>query len=150
MLRLERIVGLGCLLVAVIFLMMTFDLTFLLNKAGSMGPGFFPRITSGLLIVISIFYIIQLFKENAEQREQTVNKTVILKQATLLLLLALCIYLTGIIGMLPSIGLFLFIILVIVEKMNWLKSLGFAILIIAIMYLLFESWLGVSLPKGLF
>lgn len=150
MMRLEHLVGIGCLLLAMIFLFMSFDLAFYQDKSGSIGPGFFPRLTAGLLVLLSTIYVIQLFKDKAQKQEQKLDKIIIVKQVTLLTLLILCIFLSDIIGMLLSIILFLFIMLVTVLKVNWAKSLGFTILTFAIMYLIFEVLLGISLPKGTF
>lgn len=148
--RLERFVGIGCFIIALVFLVMSFDLVFFQNNNGSMGPGFFPRIIAGILVIFSAIYVFQLFKQKPEEQKQPVDKTIVLKQIILLISLCLCIVLSNVIGMLVSIGLFLLFMLAIVERIDWKISIGLSVLIVAIMYVLFEVWLGISLPKGFF
>lgn len=146
--HLERIVGIGCFIIALIFFFMSFELAFIQDGNASMGPGFFPRIIAGIFVILSAIYVFQLFKQKLEKRKQPMDRIIILKQITLVISLCLCIVLSNIIGMLFSIGLFLLFTLAIVQRIDWKISIGLSVLMVAIMYVLFEIWLGISLPKG--
>src|SRR5699024_11674160 len=98
--HLERVVGIGCFIIALIFFFMSFELAFIQDGNASMGPGFFPRIISGIFVIITAIYVFQLFKKKLKKRKQPIDKILILKQITIDTSISLCIVLFNIIRIL--------------------------------------------------
>lgn len=147
---LERYFVLFLLIVSAVFLVMSFELPLYSMNVGALGSGFFPRIMSILLVILLGIYFIQLLRGKSDQQAEGLNKQVVLKQIILVVALIATLFLVQIIGMLPSIGLFMFMMLTFVLKIHWLKSLIFTISVLIVMYGIFVLWLESPLPKGVF
>ncbi|HLR69230.1 MAG TPA: tripartite tricarboxylate transporter TctB family protein [Virgibacillus sp.] len=146
---LERSVSFSFLMLAVLFMWMSLELPFY-ESEGLPGAGFFPRFISGILILLTLYHVILLFFKSDKQEKRQWHKAVIAKQIVVFMFLILTLILTNVIGMLPAIGIFMFILLTFMQKIQWLKALLFTILVIIIMYATFVLWLNISLPKGIF
>lgn len=108
----------------------------------SKGPlgGFYPTLISGLLLCVSTASLLQAKKE---------KEPIFPKQDWLVVLAVLAIFLcTHMIGMLPSILVFLFFWLFKIEKYTWKKAVVFACCVALVIYLVFGLWLGIVFPKG--
>lgn len=146
---LERSVSFSFLMLAVLFMWMSLELPFY-ESEGLPGAGFFPRFISGIFILLTLYHVILLFLKSDKQEKRQWHKAVIAKQIVVFMFLILTLILTNVIGMLPAIGIFMFILLTFMQKIQWLKALLFTILVIIIMYATFVLWLNISLPKGIF
>lgn len=133
-----------------LFLFMTLKIPFQSTNMGSVGPGFFPRIIAVLLLALVVWYGIKIIRQKIEVDEEIFVKKALLPQLSLIVFLIVMIYLTQVIGMLVSIALFMFMMLTVFQKINWKNALVFTMLVMAVMYGIFEFWLDANLPAGVF
>ncbi len=147
---LERFFMLFLIIISCVFLVMSFGLPLYSMNVGALGSGFFPRIMSILLVVLLSIYFIQTLRGKSDEQAEELDKEVVLKQIILIVLLIASLISTQIIGMLASIGLFMFITLVFIIKIQWLRSLIFTISVLIVMYGIFVLWLDSPLPLGIF
>ncbi len=104
-------------------------------------PGFFPTIISVLMLLASSLSLVFSFKE------KTVDwplENWILPLSVLGVLLA-----TFVIGLLPSLAIFVILWLKKFEKCTWKTTLTVFAIIAAIVVGAFVLWLGVPFPKGI-
>ncbi|WP_281202372.1 tripartite tricarboxylate transporter TctB family protein [Cytobacillus kochii] len=146
----ERYFGLFLLFISIVFLIMSFGLPVYSTNLGAVGAGFFPRIISILIFLFLCFHLIQVMRLKKKESEEEVDKKIRFQQVFLILLLAVTIGLSYFIGMLASIGIFMFTILAFVQKIPWFKAFTFTIVVLILMYLIFELWLDSPLPLGIF
>lgn len=105
-------------------------------------PGFFPVIVSFALLLGSILALVFSFKEE--------QKFVWALDQWLLPLCVVGIFLaTTIIGLMPSVALFVLLWLRLVEKSPWKTTIKTFLVIEVIVIGVFVLWLGVPFPKGL-
>lgn len=147
---LERYFVLFLFILSSIFLFISFGLPLTSMNIGALGAGFFPRIISILLVVLSGFYFIQILRNKPDKDAESLKKEAVLKQIAIIILLIATLLLTQILGMLFSIGIFMFVTLTLILKIQKVNSFLFTILILVIMYIIFVIWLEASLPKGVF
>jgi putative tricarboxylic transport membrane protein len=147
---LERYFGFVLLLVCSVFLIMSFGLPLYSTNVGAVGAGFFPRIISILLVIFICLHLIQMMRKNVKKPEEGVDKKILFQQISLMVLLAVTIGLSQLIGMLASLGVFMFTILAFVQKTPWFKALTFTIVVLIMMYAIFVLWLESPLPLGIF
>lgn len=110
------------------------------DKKGPLG-GFFPVIIAAVLLLISILAIIQSFKETKAVYEKESWLPVV---GVMLIILA-----TYIIGMIPSVLIYLVAWLRIVGKSSWKETLLVTLIIGAIVYGVFVAWLNIPFPQGI-
>ena len=146
----ERYFGFLLLLLCSIFLIMSFGLPLSSTNVDAVGPGFFPRIISILLVCFLVLHLIQVMRMKLEKENEGPDKRIRFQQIILIVFLAVSIGLTQLIGMLASIGVFMFVMLTFVQKIPWLKAIVFTIVVLIVMYSIFVLWLGSPLPLGIF
>ncbi|MDQ0184072.1 tripartite tricarboxylate transporter TctB family protein [Cytobacillus sp. FSL W7-1323] len=146
----ERYFGLFLLFISIVFLIMSFGLQVYSTNLGAVGAGFFPRIISILLFLLLCFHLMQIMRLKKKESEEEVDKKIRFQQVFIILFLAVTIGLSHFIGMLASIGVFMFTILAFVQKIPWFKAFTFTIVVLILMYLIFELWLDSPLPLGIF
>ena len=129
---------------------MSFGLPLYSTNVGAVGPGFFPRIISILLVFFIVLHLFQVMRVKLKKPEEGPDKRILFQQIFLLVFLAVSIGLTQLIGMLASIGVFMFVMLTFVQKIPWLKAIVFTIVVLIVMYSIFVLWLGSPLPLGIF
>jgi putative tricarboxylic transport membrane protein len=121
-----------------------------LTHLGGPGAGFFPFLFGFVLIGLSVALLVSSltkFKKSFEIffPQETSLRKILLAVGSLL----------GYIFLLPYTGFllitFLFIVFMFraIEPANWTSTLVAAFLTTAISFLIFEIWLGVQLPRGL-
>jgi putative tricarboxylic transport membrane protein len=147
---LERYFGIFLLLLCSVFVILSFELPLSSTNLGTVGSGFFPRIVSILLVIFIGLYLIQSMRPKGYRREKRLDKRIRFQQIFLIVFLAVSIGLTQVIGMLASIGVFLFIMLTFVQKIPWIKALVFTLVVLMVMYAIFVLWLESPLPQGMF
>lgn len=129
---------LGCLFAIVGFL----QLGFWNNVDGPM-PGFFPSIMAVIMIVTSILAFFQSLKEK--------KKTEYRKEEILVIIAGIGIFVaTFLIGLLPTIFLYVILWLKLFEKESWKNTFIVLGVVGAISIGVFYMWLGVQFPMGLF
>lgn len=110
---------------------------------GSKGPtpGFVPTIIAVLMLAVSILAFFQSFKE-AEAAYPAANWMVVLSGFAVF-------GLTFLIGMLPTLAVYVIVWLRFYEKVAWKSTLIVFAVIMSIVIGTFVLWLGVPFPKGL-
>jgi hypothetical protein len=148
--RTERWFSLCILGTVLVFFIVSFQYSFISNVSG-VGAAFVPRIILFFLLCLSLYYVWTNFKKQPdEQQESSSPPKIVKKQMTLAIMLALCLAVIPLLGMLVSLGLFLIFALHYFENISWVKSLAFSVISIIVMYLLFVKWLKIILPNGVF
>jgi len=112
------------------------------------GPGFLPLWISGLMLVLSVFYIAESIKSKEEAGEPMPRGAGL--RGVLFVVLSLICYLIliPILGFLAASVLFLFTLFV--RETKWYSSLGAALAVSFSLVWLFGSVLKVDLPSGIF
>ncbi len=104
-------------------------------------PGFFPVIIGSVLFVISVLaFITSLHEEGTDYPLENWYPAF----CTVLIMLS-----TLIIGMLPSLAIFVVLWLKWYEKYSWKTTLIVFVIIMGIVMGAFVFWLGVPFPKGI-
>lgn len=104
-------------------------------------PGFFPVIISIALLAVTVFALFASFKEQAPQWSPA---------DWLVPLSVLCIMgTTFLIGLLPSLAIYVVVWLRWLEKCTWKTTITVFVIVMAIVIGVFVLWLGVPFPKGI-
>lgn len=106
-------------------------------------PGFFPTIVATIMVIVSI---IAFFQINAQEDKPQYNKDEI---SVIIGALAIIIG-TFIIGLIPSVILYMLYWLKIVEKSPWKDIIIIMGIILFIVLGVFVGWLQINFPWGLF
>lgn len=118
---------------------------------GAFASGFFP-ISVSIVIMVLIIPSLRLhnFKLRAIKAKLSSTKEALKMQVLLIVSLFTSILLTKYLGMLISLGLFLLITSVVIERLTWKRSFIFSVASIVCIYLIFQVWLNFELPRGVF
>lgn len=137
----KQIISLSMLGIGIVFMYIgIFQLGFWNKEPKS---GFFPSIIAGVMILGSIASLFQTLKEEVKVEYNLLEIKVIM--GALLIIAG-----TFVLGLLPSIFLYLFIWLKFVEKARWMEIITIMIIMAAIVFGVFVVWLQVQFPLGLF
>lgn len=125
-------------------------------RSGIPSAGFFPFIGGIVLISLSLVELISAIaainkKEDNTKREQFFPQRNSWKRL-LLVVLALSAYalLLEYLGLLITTFLFVVFLTRFIEPQKWVTTIAIAFLTSTLSYVLFEFWLKVELPKGIF
>ena len=118
------------------------------TNSGVIGPGFLPLVLSILIIVILIIEVLVIIKKKESNPHQAHNKKG-LRQVIFVISIILTLILIKFFGMLISLGLFIFITLLTLEKRSLMNSILFSLISLLVIYIIFDRFLGVSLTKGI-
>ncbi|MBP1154473.1 MULTISPECIES: tripartite tricarboxylate transporter TctB family protein [unclassified Paenibacillus] len=138
--------GLPIFLFSVFIFWKSFDLPYL----GSVGPGagFFPVWLSGILIILSLFYMVE-FRNKENSEEESMPKGEDLKKVLYIIgCLILFVIIISYLGFVLSSAIFLFLLLYRAYKwyLNLIISVGTSIFL----FWLFRTLLSVTLPVNEF
>lgn len=123
--------------------------TFMSN--GNIGPGFVPICISILLFVSSAANCIKMLKESKTDKKpffkskESRNRVIIYFIGFILFILAI-----EIVGILPAGCVYLFLIYFFFDRKPLLNSIVVSIGTTVVLHLIFNVWLKLSLPMGLF
>jgi len=158
--RKERKVALGFLLVGAGYL--AYNTRYPLDSWNNPGPGVFPLIVGVTFLLLSAWQLRSTFRipqngleSQEKQREHARVKAFVRGHAEarpflLILVFSLYILLIKGIGFFPSNFLFVVATSRLLGARDWVRPIGLAGGIDLFCYLLFEVWLKLSLPKGMF
>jgi putative tricarboxylic transport membrane protein len=123
-----------------------------IGKPQSPGPGFMPLLAAVLLFTLSLLTIIT---ENRGRAEEKAEKTalgleMIIKPSSLVISLLGYAFLLNILGYVIATFLLLFVLFSVTELHKWRKNLVIAAVIAILSFVVFDKWLRVQLPDGLF
>ncbi|MBU0927739.1 MAG: tripartite tricarboxylate transporter TctB family protein [Spirochaetes bacterium] len=104
-------------------------------------PGFFPVVIATAMLIFSAFAFFASFKEAAPSWPRA-NWYVVLS-------VALIIGATFLLGLIPSIAIYLLVWLRLYERCSWRATLVTFGVVMAIVVGCFVLWLGVPFPKGI-
>jgi putative tricarboxylic transport membrane protein len=110
-----------------------------------LGPDFFPKVVSVILIVLSILIFISNGKDKKTEKNPNIKYTLIT-----IGIFAVYIVLIGKIGYLVSTILFSFAIISLLKKDSIVLKVVYSIIFPVGLYLLFTYAFKVSLPTGIF
>lgn len=117
---------------------------------GSDGPqaGYFPYHVGLLLCICSVVVLVQSALKIRTDRAVFVTYPQ-LKQV-LVILVPSALYVAGIqvIGLYAPSALFIWYFMKFVGKYTWLRSIGVAVSVAVVSFVLFEMWFKIPLPKG--
>ena len=144
----RKITILTCLSIGVVYLLM--GLRYPVGTTANPGPGLYPLFVGGLLLVSSVAGGLEVFRANARQRESTPLwgkhawrlVTIVLTMSVYIIILPYAGHMFG--GIIVT-----FAALQVVGGIKWYTKLILTLLIPVGSFLLFDTILGVSLPKGI-
>lgn len=139
----KQLLPVGMALFGSVFAIVGFlQLGFWNNVDGPM-PGFFPSIMAVVMVLASILALLQSFKEEKETDYK--------KEEILVIVAGISIFaLAFIIGLLPTIFLYVVLWLKFFEKESWKNIVVVLCVAAAISIGVFYIWLGVQFPMGFF
>lgn len=133
-----------CLISAVVYYSASqFDMSYIGDTG--LGPDFFPKVVSVILIVLSILIFISNGKDKKTEKNPNIKYTLIT-----IGIFAVYIVLIGKIGYLVSTILFSFAIISLLKKDSIVLKVVYSIIFPVGLYLLFTYVFKVSLPTGIF
>ena len=113
------------------------------------GPGLFPLWLSGLLIVLSIAYIIDCYKKNIIQLKDVLPKGAGLRKIILIMVSLVVFYFlapyTG-----YSVAGFIMLMILFIREYKWYWGLGISVVVTVVLFYTFYSVLNVPLPVNSF
>ncbi|MFZ5633544.1 MAG: tripartite tricarboxylate transporter TctB family protein [Bacillota bacterium] len=124
-------------------------LKFSLTSEFGPGPGFWPAWLSVAWLALALVWFVETYRKK-EDKVPFYSSSVEMKRLTTILLIFLVyVILLGVIGFLPATLLFLFTVLYLFEKRPLVGSIINSVIISVGLFLLFDTFLKVDLPKGL-
>lgn len=118
------------------------------------GPGFFSFLAGSILCILSFFVFLQSFKDkglSGEEKEDFFsNPRRKLKMAYVVIALILCVIGMNYVGFFFATLLFLGFLLRGIDPQRWLVVFLVTILGAITSYAVFQYWLDVQLPRGIF
>ena len=139
----RQIAALGLAVFAALFAIIGFgDLGFW-DAVNGPGPGFFPGIMAILMLVMCLVVLFQSFRETAAV-VYTRDELLIVGCGIGVAVLAF------VIGLIPACALFVLWWMKILEKESWKNTLIVLAICMAIAFGVFQEWLGVDFPLGIF
>ena len=135
--------GIATLLFASVILYQSFSLDYY-TPLGP-GPGFFPRWLSGLLIFLTLIYLVDSVRQEGILLAELLpggkpQQAIISTVCGLLLFPVVVEYL----GFVASSSILMFIMFI--RDFKWYKALGISVSISVLLFVVFQTLLGVSLP----
>ncbi|MGH3642789.1 MAG: tripartite tricarboxylate transporter TctB family protein [Mycobacterium sp.] len=116
------------------------------------GPGFFPKILAGLLIVLGLLLAAIAVREGSEEHEadraEPGAARRMLRPVGVLIVFGVIAPLVAIIGYIPAMVLLVLVILYGIERRRDFRSLLAAVLIPVATYVLFAHLFAIPLPSG--
>lgn len=114
-----------------------------------LGSGFFPTLVSVILVVCGIGLAISNYRNiKVKKNESLVDITILLKISRYIFLVILAVMLRNIFGLLLSLGLFVFVESIWIEKNSIKNSAIVAVLSIFFLFMIYSYFLNIPLPKG--
>ncbi|MFC0273357.1 tripartite tricarboxylate transporter TctB family protein [Metabacillus herbersteinensis] len=138
------------MLTVFLLLIQTLNLT-KFEANGTIGSGFLPMALAFLLIILLAMESFSVFSnESKKETKETKGTANNLSQQLLFMgLIILTLIMVNVLGMLISLGLFIFVVLFKMEKRSLINSAFFSLISIFILYITFVKLLSISFPMGL-
>jgi putative tricarboxylic transport membrane protein len=116
------------------------------------GPGFFPFLSGATLVFLSFMNLIAALRRRRLSGELDSAKHPIKLRNVIIALAVLFAFppLLDIIGFAPTLFVFFLVLLRFIEPQGWLVTLGGSAGAAVILSLVFQVWLRIQFPKGVF
>lgn len=146
----DRISTLVCLAVALVICISSLRLS--LGNLHRPGPGLFPFLAGALFGVLSILSFLQNFRGLPGEERRAFWPNPQRGWKMVYVIIALILYSVGMkyLGFAPSTFLFLIFLMRGIEPQRWSVILPISILGVIFFYGVFQYWLDIPLPKGIF
>jgi len=116
-----------------------------LSSAGRLGPGFFPRIVGGALVVLCAWSLAAELRRGARERPSEFWRVTLV----LALLSGLFVAALDVLGGLVSMIAYMAVTLAFLNRRRHWQNALLAVLLPLGIYLLFRVWLNAAVPRGL-
>jgi len=123
-----------------------------IGKPQSPGPGFMPLLAAVVLFCLSLATIIVESRGASEDEggKSSLGLAELAKPACLVIALIGYAFLLNVLGYPVTTFLLLFALFSVTEPQHWRKNLLIAALVAVLSFLVFDKWLRVKLPDGIF
>lgn len=114
----------------------------------TIGPGFLPLVVGILMFIIAAIIFAQNILQHKGNTEGKafIKKEGVFRLSFFVVVLLISLLLNRVLGLVIPITLFMVVIFRYIEKYSWFTSIRVAILCNILLYLVFQTWLGVPLP----
>lgn len=114
----------------------------------TIGPGFLPQVIGvSMFIIATAMFLQSVMKHKGETGEKAfVKREGAIRLCIFILVLLISLLLNKVLGLVIPLIFFMIIIFQYIEKYSWLTSIKVAVMCNIILYLIFQTWLGVPLP----
>lgn len=117
-----------------------------LSATGRIGPGFFPQIIGGLLVLFTLYStVIEFRRRHSDLPPLPDWKVTVCVAGMLLLLIVASHYL----GALPGMIIFMLLSLMVLNRGRYLTNLLVGLLLPSGLFVLFRYWLNAAMPPGM-
>ena len=116
-----------------------------LSSAGRLGPGFFPRLIGGALVVLCAWSLAAELRRGAREPVSEFWRVTLV----LALLSGLFVAALDVLGGLVSMIAYMAVTLGVLNRRRSLQNALLAVLLPLAIYLLFRVWLNAAVPRGL-
>jgi len=143
--KLELLVCIALVIWGCVFFYSSLDYPYY-AEPGIAGPGFFPKWVCGVMVVLSLVYLIQTVKSNSQKEHQNVfaDKRALLEIGSYLLSVIVFLLLCKLTGF--SIAMIAMLLIMFLNGYKWYISLGMSIVTTIILFFIFVNWLQLPLP----
>ncbi len=114
-----------------------------------LGPGRYNVVLGLVLVILALIYIISHLRKNLDKKESMIKHGMKTKMFSMIIVLAVYIFLMDIVGYPFATVLFLLMVFRIAGYRSWLAIGGFSISLSISSYLIFVYWLQMVFPKGI-
>ncbi len=147
MLNQERVIGVASVIASVILWSLAAGLPSIPTH-GDVGPAFFPRIISGLFLILGVIFLAVGPRLRPKTAETTpIARADVLRACLLLVLTIAYVAAQDVLGFVVATAAYLFAGRVVFGSRRWLGTTVFAVVCAVLLYLVFKSWLNVPLPE---
>jgi putative tricarboxylic transport membrane protein len=116
------------------------------------GPGFHPFWLGVCLAILSFSLLFNTFLRKGRKEDEKgrlPGKKALTRAVLILLFTAGLAWFMTILGFVPTVTLFVFVVLFVLERYSLFKSIFYGIIMSGAVFLIFRYWLDIDLPKGL-
>jgi hypothetical protein len=141
------VIFISSIFIALAALIFSVALTYPGSSNGALGPGFFPMLLSGIVVLLAVLLIINTLKEKvpAPQSSSKINKTVLGGIG----ITVFYVIMINIIGFVPSTLAYLLGLMKFFQVKSWPVPVCISVLATGILYGVFTRFLSVQLPRGI-
>ncbi len=114
------------------------------------GPGFMPLVLSTLMGILSAILLVRSLGSEVPSKSLFTDRSGLKKSAGVALLYLAYIVSLPFLGLLVALTVFLLVLLLLIEKRSIIMAVSASAMVSLSCYFLFEVWLKVPLPIGIF